>query len=133
MDIIRNWHSLRSEVRAKREFTPFLMGAIGKKRRARCFPSSTLRSAQMTFDHRTCDGKIYWSFCRLRVYDIAAITRGSEPILWASGGDRGEIAVAAHRVIDTLGAGDVFHGAFTAATYEKQMTPALFRSALAYA
>lgn len=41
-----------------------------------------------------------------------AITRGAEPILFWEGGDRGEIEVPKIRAVDTLGAGDIFHGAF---------------------
>lgn len=41
-----------------------------------------------------------------------AITDGAQPIVWAAGGARGRIPVPAVRVADTLGAGDIFHGAF---------------------
>ncbi|NEQ24917.1 MAG: sugar kinase, partial [Microcoleus sp. SIO2G3] len=41
-----------------------------------------------------------------------AITQGSQPILWCSGDRSGEISVPAIDAIDTLGAGDIFHGAF---------------------
>jgi sugar/nucleoside kinase (ribokinase family) len=40
-----------------------------------------------------------------------AITRGGGPISWATASARGEVAVAPVEVSDTLGAGDVFHGA----------------------
>lgn len=41
-----------------------------------------------------------------------AVTRGGGSILWASGSERGEIAVPPINAVDTLGAGDIFHGAF---------------------
>ncbi len=41
-----------------------------------------------------------------------AITRGREPVLWESGKRRGEAPVEAIEAVDTLGAGDFFHGAF---------------------
>jgi sugar/nucleoside kinase (ribokinase family) len=41
-----------------------------------------------------------------------AITRGERPILWSAAGHGGEIAPPKVEAIDTLGAGDVFHGAF---------------------
>lgn len=41
-----------------------------------------------------------------------AITRGSAPILYAAGNEHGEIEVPQVRAVDTLGAGDIFHGAF---------------------
>jgi len=41
-----------------------------------------------------------------------AITRGAAPISYVAGGTAGEISIEQIRAIDTLGAGDVFHGAF---------------------
>ncbi len=40
------------------------------------------------------------------------ITRGERPILYDTSKDTGEIAIEAVEVVDTLGAGDVLHGAF---------------------
>lgn len=42
----------------------------------------------------------------------AAVTRGERPLSWSDGEARGEIAPPQVDAIDTLGAGDVFHGAF---------------------
>lgn len=42
----------------------------------------------------------------------AAVTRGSRPILGLDRGRRFEIAISPAEVVDTLGAGDVLHGAF---------------------
>src|SRR5690625_6396549 len=39
-------------------------------------------------------------------------TAGPDPISWWDSGRRGEIAVPPIRAVDTLGAGDVFHGAY---------------------
>jgi sugar/nucleoside kinase (ribokinase family) len=44
--------------------------------------------------------------------EAAAITRGLKPIIWATRHDRGELVPPAIDAIDTLGAGDIFHGAF---------------------
>lgn len=41
-----------------------------------------------------------------------AITAGAEPVRFASGGDTGTIPVPQVNVVDTMGAGDIFHGAF---------------------
>jgi sugar/nucleoside kinase (ribokinase family) len=41
-----------------------------------------------------------------------AITQGAKPILFSNNGHAGEIKIPRIRVIDTLGAGDIFHGAF---------------------
>ncbi len=58
----------------------------------------------------------------------AAITQGSQPILYRDQGRSGQITVPAIRSVDTLGAGDFFHGAFC--HYILQMP---FESALAEA
>jgi sugar/nucleoside kinase (ribokinase family) len=43
----------------------------------------------------------------------AAITRGSQPVVYSTrGGQKGVIPIPAVPVVDTLGAGDIFHGAF---------------------
>jgi len=41
-----------------------------------------------------------------------AITQGAEPIIYHSFGQRGEIPIPTIKAVDTLGAGDIFHGAF---------------------
>jgi sugar/nucleoside kinase (ribokinase family) len=41
-----------------------------------------------------------------------AITQGDRPILFFSQADSGQIAVPPVTTVDTLGAGDIFHGAF---------------------
>jgi sugar/nucleoside kinase (ribokinase family) len=41
-----------------------------------------------------------------------AITRGAKPIEFLERGTRGKVAVKSIRPVDTLGAGDIFHGAF---------------------
>ncbi|PZO45967.1 MAG: ribokinase, partial [Phormidesmis priestleyi] len=48
---------------------------------------------------------------RLEVPQIA-ITHGSEPILYRHGNSSGVIEIPNVRAVDTLGAGDIFHGAF---------------------
>lgn len=41
-----------------------------------------------------------------------AITRGEKTLSWWAGGDQGDIAPPKVKAVDTLGAGDIFHGAF---------------------
>ncbi len=43
---------------------------------------------------------------------VVAVTRGAEPILWWHGDASGLVPVPAVRAVDTLGAGDAFHGAY---------------------
>ena len=42
----------------------------------------------------------------------AALTRGEHPIEWSAGGRSGRVMPPRVEAVDTLGAGDVFHGAF---------------------
>jgi sugar/nucleoside kinase (ribokinase family) len=44
--------------------------------------------------------------------EAAAITRGAKPVLWATRQEEGEVTVPVIAAVDTLGAGDIFHGAF---------------------
>ncbi len=43
---------------------------------------------------------------------LVAVTRGPSPVLWWEGEDASEVAVPAVTAVDTLGAGDAFHGAY---------------------
>lgn len=61
----------------------------------------------------------------------AAITNGADPIAWAGQGMRSEIAVPAVTVVDTLGAGDIFHGSFAyAISAARKIDSVTFVSAL---
>lgn len=62
-------------------------------------------------------------------YDRAAITRGSRPILYKTKDmiEPKEIVVPAVNAVDTLGAGDVFHGAYC---YFSQIAKLNFRESL---
>ena len=44
-----------------------------------------------------------------------AVTRGERPVLWHDGQTGGEVATFPTQALDTLGAGDAWHGAFTLA------------------
>jgi sugar/nucleoside kinase (ribokinase family) len=44
--------------------------------------------------------------------EAVAITRGASPILWAMRHQQGELIPPSISAVDTLGAGDIFHGAF---------------------
>lgn len=58
-----------------------------------------------------------------------AITRGPHPITWATDGDQGEISPPRVAAVDTMGAGDILHGAFC----YQLMRGLPFISALAFA
>ncbi|MFO7700695.1 MAG: PfkB family carbohydrate kinase [Acidimicrobiia bacterium] len=43
---------------------------------------------------------------------VVAVTKGSDGVLWSDGGTTRHVEAFRVRAVDTLGAGDVFHGAF---------------------
>lgn len=44
--------------------------------------------------------------------DVVVTTAGAQPVRWWTSGNHGEVAVPTVDAVDTLGAGDVFHGAY---------------------
>ncbi len=54
---------------------------------------------------------VFGFMLRRRIQRVA-ITRGQSSIRYAEGAERGEIAMRKVRPVDTLGAGDIFHGAY---------------------
>jgi sulfofructose kinase len=62
-----------------------------------------------------------------------AVTNGPKPVLWRDGALIREQPVFAIKAVDTLGAGDIFHGAFALALVERQGTAAALRFAAAAA
>lgn len=63
----------------------------------------------------------------------AAITRGSRPIIYSADGVRGTVKTCQTPVVDTLGAGDFFHGGFVKALGKQELSPDSFSKALAKA
>jgi len=59
-----------------------------------------------------------------------AITRGAAPIIFVDNGKHGQLPIEKIRPIDTLGAGDIFHGAFC---YHACGMGSSFRDSLAFA
>ncbi len=54
-----------------------------------------------------------------------AVTRGEQPIHYWNHTQRGELEVPQVKAVDTLGAGDIFHGAFCHAILQQQFVEAL--------
>ena len=89
-------------------------------------------------DYAICSANFYPPNCHdredvvkyLQQIDIPniAITQGEKPIIYWTGGESGEISVTPIKALDTLGAGDIFHGAFC-----HYILPEYFRDALANA
>jgi sugar/nucleoside kinase (ribokinase family) len=68
---------------------------------------------------------------RLEAHGISniAITRGGQPVIALSKGERAEIPVMKIKPLDTLGAGDIFHGAFCHYVLEQDFLTSLTRAA----
>jgi sugar/nucleoside kinase (ribokinase family) len=62
-----------------------------------------------------------------------AVTNGPQPVLWHDGKMIREMGVFAIDAVDTLGAGDVFHGAFALALAEQRGEESAMRFAAAAA
>ena len=60
---------------------------------------------------------------RARGVDPLVVTRGADPVLWWDGRHHGEVDVPRVRAVDTLGAGDVFHGAYAHARAHGHSVP----------
>ncbi len=58
-----------------------------------------------------------------------AITRGEKPILYLSNGNYGSLEIPQIQATDTLGAGDIFHGAFCHYILQKKFTDSLSAAA----
>jgi len=76
------------------------------------------------------DVKDVFEFLGARGVRQIAITRGADGIRFVDHGERGAVAVPRIRAVDTLGAGDIFHGAFC---YFISLPGYEFREALAAA
>ena len=53
-----------------------------------------------------------FNYLKARGVAMAAMTRGAEPVRFACDSSTGTVQVPQVRVVDTMGAGDIFHGAF---------------------
>ncbi|WP_417555206.1 PfkB family carbohydrate kinase [Microbacterium sp.] len=56
---------------------------------------------------------------------VVVVTDGPAPIRWWQGGERGEVPAQAVDAVDTLAAGDVFHGAYAFAAASGLAVPAI--------
>lgn len=69
--------------------------------------------ASANFYPPVCEGSAaVFEYLRSLGISKIAITRGADPLLYHDGDEQHELEVPQVRAIDTLGAGDIFHGAF---------------------
>jgi sugar/nucleoside kinase (ribokinase family) len=90
-------------------------------------------------DYAICSANFYPPGCQtheavfdyLATFEIAhiAITQGEKPILYRSSHHQGVLEVPLINAVDTLGAGDIFHGAFCSAILQQDWIDALKFSA----
>src|SRR5207248_2808670 len=69
----------------------------------------------------------------VRISAFLAVTNGPDDILWIDAGTVRSLPVFAIAAVDTLGAGDIFHGAFALALAEGSSPLAAMRFAAASA
>lgn len=86
-----NWRDVHAEL------LPFVDYAVVSEQ---FLPPGT-KTPQEVFEHLTGVGVSH-----------IAITRGENPLSWRAGGKGGDLVPPRVKAIDTLGAGDIFHGAF---------------------
>lgn len=90
-------------------------------------------------DYAICSANFYPPGCHHRAEVFAyltemgiphiAITQGEKPVQYLSLGESGEILVPQIQAVDTLGAGDIFHGAFCHYILQENFTQALEKAA----
>ena len=69
------------------------------------------------------------NFLQAQGIDRIAITQGQQPIVYSEAGKIGTISVPTIKAIDTLGAGDIFHGAFCHYILQQDFATALYSAA----
>ncbi|MBH8552152.1 sugar kinase [Nostocaceae cyanobacterium CENA357] len=90
-------------------------------------------------DYAVCSANFHPPFCHteqevfayLDAFKIPhiAITHGEKPIAYLSSGQAGTLTVPSVQAVDTLGAGDIFHGAFCNYILQESFTDALAQAA----
>lgn len=90
-------------------------------------------------DYVICSANFYPPGCKTQENVLAylshlgiphiAITQGEKPILYQSRNERGEVSVPQIKSLDTVGAGDIFHGAFCHYIGESNFKEALVEAA----
>lgn len=92
-----------------------------------------IASADLTTPDGSRDpGQVFAWLASLGV-ERAAITRGGDAMLWRTPSHSGQVPVAPVDVVDTLGAGDFFHGAFVYRVASLGIADARFAEDLAWA
>lgn len=81
-------------------------------------------SANFYPPHCTTTGEVI-NFLQSHGIDRLAITQGQQPIIYCEGDRQGTILVPTVQAIDTLGAGDIFHGVFCHYILQQNFTLAL--------
>ena len=74
-----------------------------------------------------------FDFLHAQGVEYAAVTHGGGPISYSMPGERGEVTVPRITAVDTLGAGDILHGAFCHYYVAGQRFPQALRNAAAIA
>lgn len=81
------------------------------------------------FPPKCDDSSAVFKFLARQGINQIAITQGEQPIQYLDNGHLGSIPIAPVKAVDTLGAGDIFHGVFCHYILETDFVDALSRSA----
>ncbi len=106
--------------RARADAIPVVMdGGSWKPGMERLLPYVDVAVCSNDFRPPGCrDDSDVFEFLMSRGIVQIALTRGALPVLYSDHGTTGAIEVEQIQAIDTLGAGDIFHGAFCYSAYE---------------
>lgn len=105
--------ALKVAQKAGHEGIPVVMdGGSWKPRTHELLPFVDILIASADFHLPTHLGDDLWTYCQQQRISSLAITHGPDPIELFGGESKMEIHVPSINAVDTLGAGDVFHGAF---------------------
>ncbi|OCA96018.1 PfkB family carbohydrate kinase [Actinobaculum suis] len=107
-------------------------GAQTSRNHASSAPLNRNRASESQPFHSQASEASHALFAYLEQFGVqyAAITRGPRPILYHAAGKYGEVRPCQVAAVDTLGAGDFFHGAFTKSIAGKPLNETTFVAGL---
>jgi sugar/nucleoside kinase (ribokinase family) len=106
--------AIRAAAQAKQRGIPVVLdGGSWKPRTDELLATTNIAICSQDFrPPGTVDVQGVIDYVRQRGVEAVAITRGAKPILWSNQKESGEVDIAGVKAVDTLAAGDIFHGAF---------------------
>lgn len=106
-----------------------LDGGSWKPGLEKILPHVTYALCSDAFIPPNCDPAAVLAYLQHWCIPYGAITRGGDPLDYYAPQDRGQIVISGTKVVDTLGAGDIFHGAFCHYFLDEDFPTALRKAA----